>query len=100
MIVVISVSNSHILFKINLVPRLLCRAEFGEAVKNRVALTHWQVLESVWLQSLLSEDTRKWLGWRVGLALLPQLPDELSPQAFLAFSLTSLPPTPSYDSPR
>lgn len=96
---VISISYFHILFKINLVPRL-CRAEFGEAVKNRVALTHWQVLESVWLQSLLSEDTRKWLGWRAGLALLPLLPVELSPQASLAFSLTSLPPNPSYDSPR
>lgn len=36
---VISVSNSHILFKINFVP-CLCGAELREAVNNRVALTH------------------------------------------------------------
>lgn len=77
---VISVSNSHILFQINFIP-CFCRAEFTEAVKNRVALTHWQVTESVWFRSLLSGDTRKRLGWRAGLAILSQLPDEQSPQA-------------------
>lgn len=73
---VISVSNSHILFKVNFGP-CLCGAELREAVKSRVALTHWQVMESVWPKSLLSGDTRKWLGWRVGVAILSQLPDEL-----------------------
>lgn len=64
-------------------------------MKSRVALTHWQVMGSVWPKSLLSGDTRKWLGWRVGVAILSQLPDELG--HFPSSSLTP-PQTTSKDS--
>lgn len=74
----ISVSNSHILFKINFVP-CLCSAEFREAVKNRVALTHWQAMESVWPHTRWGYQEVAWV--EAGLVVLSQLPDEPGPQA-------------------